>query len=53
LSPRELLEALPAAVCITDALGRLAYLSAAAVEMVGRKSKIGGDHSTAPTAAGA
>jgi len=43
LSFRELLDALPAAIYITDAAGRLAYYNVAAVELAGRKPKIGSD----------
>jgi PAS domain S-box-containing protein len=40
---RELLDALPAAIYTTDAAGRLTYFNAAAVQLAGRKPKIGSD----------
>src|SRR6476620_5460036 len=40
---RELLDALPAAIYTTDAAGRLTYYNAAAVQLAGRKPKIGSD----------
>src|SRR6478672_6709675 len=40
---RELLDALPAAIYTTDAAGRLTYYNAAAVQLAGRKPRIGSD----------
>jgi PAS domain S-box-containing protein len=40
---RELLEALPAAVYMTDAAGRLTFFNRAAVELVGRRPELGTD----------
>jgi PAS domain S-box-containing protein len=40
---RELLDALPAAIYTTDAAGRLTYYNAAAVQLAGRRPKIGSD----------
>ena len=40
---RELLDALPAAIYTTDAAGRVTYYNAAAVQLAGRKPKIGSD----------
>jgi PAS domain S-box-containing protein len=40
---RELLNVLPAAIYTTDAAGRVTYYNAAAVELAGRRPKIGSD----------
>ena len=40
---RELLDALPAAIYTTDAAGRITYYNAAAVQLAGRRPKIGSD----------
>ena len=40
---RELLDALPAAIYTTDAAGRLTYYNSAAVQLAGRRPKIGSD----------
>jgi PAS domain S-box-containing protein len=40
---RDLLDALPAAIYTTDAAGRLTYYNAAAVQLAGRRPKIGSD----------
>ena len=40
---RELLDALPAAIYTTDAAGRVTYYNAAAVQLAGRRPKIGSD----------
>jgi PAS domain S-box-containing protein len=40
---RELLDALPAAIYTTDAAGRITYYNAAAVQLAGRRPRIGSD----------
>jgi PAS domain S-box-containing protein len=40
---RELLDALPAAIYTTDAAGRITYYNSAAVELAGRRPRIGSD----------
>jgi PAS domain S-box-containing protein len=40
---RELLDALPAAIYTTDAAGRLTYYNSAAVQLAGRRPRIGSD----------
>ena len=40
---RELLEALPAAIYVTDAAGRISYCNQSAVDLWGRKPKLGED----------
>jgi PAS domain S-box-containing protein len=41
---RDLLDALPAAIYTTDAVGRITFFNQAAVEFSGRKPEIGSDH---------